>query len=84
MGELFPTQEVDFLVGAVLSVRLDLLPPYDRFHGADRIPDYMFYTRGPASDYDRWANITGDAGWSWKSIKQYYLKVCSSQDPVVP
>jgi choline dehydrogenase-like flavoprotein len=36
----------------------------------------MFYTRGSSSDYDRWATVTGDDGWSWKNLLPYILKVC--------
>lgn len=36
----------------------------------------MIYTRGPYEDYDRWANLTGDPGWSWHSLLPYFLKVC--------
>lgn len=28
-------------------------------------------------DYDRWATVTGDAGWSWKNLMPYILKVGS-------
>lgn len=34
----------------------------------------MFYTRGSAEDYDLWANLTGDEGWSWKNLLPYFLK----------
>ncbi|TEB27972.1 pyranose dehydrogenase [Coprinellus micaceus] len=34
----------------------------------------MFYTRGSSSDYDRWATVTGDDGWSWKNLLPYILK----------
>ncbi|KAJ7026127.1 aryl-alcohol oxidase-like protein, partial [Mycena alexandri] len=34
----------------------------------------MFYTRGSAGDFDRYAKITGDAGWSWSEILPYFLK----------
>jgi len=34
----------------------------------------MFYTRGTVDDFDRYANITGDAGWSWDQIFPYFLK----------
>ncbi|KAH9477554.1 Pyranose dehydrogenase [Psilocybe cubensis] len=34
----------------------------------------MFYTRGSRDDYDRWANITDDAGWSWEKLLPYILK----------
>ncbi|TFK22911.1 pyranose dehydrogenase [Coprinopsis marcescibilis] len=34
----------------------------------------MFYTRGSSSDYDRWARVTGDSGWSWKEILPYIYK----------
>ncbi|KAJ7856714.1 aryl-alcohol oxidase [Mycena olivaceomarginata] len=30
--------------------------------------DAMFYTRGTIEDFDRYAKITGDAGWSWDRI----------------
>jgi choline dehydrogenase-like flavoprotein len=35
----------------------------------------MVYTRGAASDYDRWANVTGDPGWSWDALQPYLRKV---------
>ncbi|TFK24011.1 hypothetical protein FA15DRAFT_438208 [Coprinopsis marcescibilis] len=40
---------------------------YDRGHvlGGSSSVNAMFYTRGASSDYDRWANVTGDDGWSW-------------------
>ena len=28
----------------------------------------MLYLRGQARDYDEWARIAGDAGWSWDSV----------------
>ncbi|KAJ6521102.1 aryl-alcohol oxidase [Mycena vulgaris] len=34
----------------------------------------MFYTRGPRDDFDRYAKLTGDAGWSWDRIFPYFLK----------
>ncbi|KAJ6551651.1 aryl-alcohol oxidase-like protein [Mycena capillaripes] len=34
----------------------------------------MFYTRGTANDFDRYATLTGDAGWSWDQIFPYFLK----------
>ncbi|KAF9475360.1 pyranose dehydrogenase [Pholiota conissans] len=34
----------------------------------------MFYTRGSRDDYDRWAKVTGDKGWSWDSLFPYFLK----------
>ncbi|KAH9483280.1 Pyranose dehydrogenase 3, partial [Psilocybe cubensis] len=38
------------------------------------IVDDMFYTRGSQDDFDRWANVTGDSGWSWNSLIPYILK----------
>lgn len=37
----------------------------------------MTYTRGSNDEYDRWATLTGDSGWSWKNLAPYYLKVRS-------
>ncbi|KAF9444128.1 GMC oxidoreductase [Macrolepiota fuliginosa MF-IS2] len=34
----------------------------------------MVYTRGPASDYDRLASVSGDIGWSWENIQSYLRK----------
>ena len=35
----------------------------------------MAYTRGSKDDYDRWARVTDDEGWSWDSLFPYMLKV---------
>ena len=35
----------------------------------------MWYTRGSSADYDRWANVTGDPGWSWDQLQHYFKKV---------
>ncbi|KAJ7323935.1 pyranose dehydrogenase [Mycena albidolilacea] len=34
----------------------------------------MAYTRGAAADFDRYAQLTGDDGWSWNKILPYFLK----------
>ncbi|KAJ7190450.1 pyranose dehydrogenase [Mycena pura] len=34
----------------------------------------MVYTRGSAEDYDRWADVTGDSGWSWHNLLPYFFK----------
>ncbi|KAJ7613818.1 aryl-alcohol oxidase precursor [Mycena polygramma] len=34
----------------------------------------MAYTRGAAADFDRYAQLTGDPGWSWNEIFPYFLK----------
>ncbi|KAJ7609919.1 alcohol oxidase [Roridomyces roridus] len=34
----------------------------------------LAYTRGAASDFDRYANLTGDDGWSWNNMLPYFLK----------
>lgn len=35
----------------------------------------MGFTRGTRDDYDRWANITEDDGWSWNNLYPYMIKV---------
>ena len=35
----------------------------------------MVYTRGSKEDFDRWANVTEDEGWSWNNLVQYMEKV---------
>ncbi|KAG6890055.1 hypothetical protein C0995_012513 [Termitomyces sp. Mi166 len=34
----------------------------------------MIYTRGSSSDFDRFAEVTGDEGWSWINIQKYIRK----------
>lgn len=35
----------------------------------------MVYTRCASDDYDRFARVAGDDGWSWKKILPYAYKV---------
>lgn len=32
----------------------------------------MIYMRGQARDYDHWAQITGDPGWTWQNSLPYF------------
>ncbi|KAG9602050.1 5-methyltetrahydropteroyltriglutamate-homocysteine methyltransferase, partial [Aureobasidium melanogenum] len=32
------------------------------------------WTRGPACDFDRWAQLTGDPDWSWERMLPYFRK----------
>jgi choline dehydrogenase len=32
----------------------------------------MIYMRGQARDYDHWATLTGDAGWTWDNCLPYF------------
>ncbi|GAB3402049.1 GMC family oxidoreductase N-terminal domain-containing protein [Massilia agilis] len=34
----------------------------------------MIYMRGQSSDYDRWADITGDASWRWDKVLPIFMK----------
>ncbi|KAJ6518207.1 aryl-alcohol-oxidase from pleurotus Eryingii [Mycena vitilis] len=34
----------------------------------------MVYTRGSKEDFDRWAKVTGDEGWSWDKLIPYMRK----------
>ncbi|KAF5349895.1 hypothetical protein D9757_013616 [Collybiopsis confluens] len=41
----------------------------------------MFYTRGSADDYNRFAAITEDEGWSYKSVQKYLAMNENFQPP---
>ena len=41
----------------------------------NRATDFLVYTRGANEEYDRWAEMTGDSGWSWAELAPYYFKV---------
>ncbi len=35
----------------------------------------MFYTRGSSDDFDRYAEVTGDPGWTWNNVQTYFRRV---------
>ncbi|KAK7055880.1 mitochondrial choline dehydrogenase [Favolaschia claudopus] len=39
--------------------------------GGSTSVNYMAYTRGSSEDWDRYARLTGDEGWSWRTIQKY-------------
>ncbi|KAH6904191.1 aryl-alcohol oxidase [Coprinopsis sp. MPI-PUGE-AT-0042] len=56
-----------------LNNRTDVVPRGFVLGGSSSI-NGMVYTRGSADDYNRWANLTGDAGWAWDNLLPYFLK----------
>ncbi|KAJ7701208.1 hypothetical protein B0H17DRAFT_1046217 [Mycena rosella] len=50
--------------------------PYPRGHilGGSSSINYMVYTRGSQEDWDGYANMTGDNGWSWNGVQKYFQK----------
>ncbi|KAF7343506.1 Pyranose dehydrogenase 1 [Mycena sanguinolenta] len=42
--------------------------------GGSSSVNYLIYTRGARDDFDRFARVTGDEGWSWDSLIPYILK----------
>ena len=40
--------------------------------------DYMIFTRGSKDDWNRWAKVTEDDGWSWALVQPYMWKVCTN------
>ncbi|KAF7330657.1 GMC oxidoreductase [Mycena sanguinolenta] len=51
--------------------------PYQRAHilGGCTAHNGMVYTRGSAEDFNRYAAVTGDPGWSWDNLLPYFFKV---------
>lgn len=37
--------------------------------------NYMLYVRASPIDYDKWANITGDAEWKYDNLLPYFKRV---------
>ncbi|KAG6887727.1 hypothetical protein C0992_010947 [Termitomyces sp. T32_za158] len=50
--------------------------PYPRGHilGGSSSTNWLVYTRGSSEDFDRYAKVTRDQGWSWNSILPYFKK----------
>ncbi|HEY5801512.1 MAG TPA: GMC family oxidoreductase N-terminal domain-containing protein, partial [Burkholderiaceae bacterium] len=45
-----------------------LIYPRGKVLGGSSSINGMIYMRGQASDYDRWAELTGDASWRWDHV----------------
>ncbi|KAJ6535918.1 hypothetical protein DFH09DRAFT_97703 [Mycena vulgaris] len=50
--------------------------PYQRSRilGGCSAHNGMVYTRGSADDFNRYAALTGDPGWSWNALLPYFFK----------
>lgn len=55
--------------------------PRGRTLGGSTSINFMVWTRGPASDFDRLAHVTGDSGWSWDSLRSTLIGVESLVAP---
>lgn len=40
--------------------------------------DGMIWIKGSVDDYNKWAAVTGDEGWSYNALKPYMEKACPS------
>jgi len=48
--------------------------PRGRVLGGSSSINAMLYLRGQARDYDEWAQLTGDSGWSWQNVLPLFMK----------
>ncbi len=52
------------------------MAPFDSFTQYFRGgSDFMAYTRGSFEDWDRYAKVSGDPGWSWNAMQKYFRRV---------
>ena len=49
--------------------------PRGRVLGGSSSINAMLYLRGQARDYDQWAALTGDDGWSWSRVLPHFMVV---------
>lgn len=59
------------LLVRVFKIRLELWGFTD-----STVVDFEIWTRGSEDDYNRFASVSGDQGWSWNNMMQYLKKVC--------
>ncbi|KAL3476827.1 hypothetical protein BJX99DRAFT_270287 [Aspergillus californicus] len=69
---------LDWAYTTVPQVHLDNRECYNAaakaLGGASAI-NYGMWTRGDAKDYDRWAEVVGDSGWSYAGLLPYFRQV---------
>jgi choline dehydrogenase len=51
-----------------------LVYPRGKVLGGSSSINGMIYMRGQAGDYDRWAELTGDATWAWDKVLPLFMK----------
>ncbi|KAL0571384.1 hypothetical protein V5O48_010572 [Marasmius crinis-equi] len=56
------------------ALNRDIEVPRGFILGGSSSINCMVYTRGTKDDWDRYAHVTGDNGWSWDSIQPYIRK----------
>lgn len=58
--------------------------PFPRGHGlgGSSLVNYLIYTRGSRDDFDRYAEVSDDPGWSWDSMQHYFYKNENFTSPV--
>ncbi|THH16396.1 hypothetical protein EW146_g4235 [Bondarzewia mesenterica] len=49
--------------------------PRGKLLGGSTSINYMIYSRGSADEFDRYARVTGDDGWSWDALQPYIKKL---------
>jgi choline dehydrogenase len=49
--------------------------PRGRVLGGSSSINAMLYLRGQSRDYDEWAQLTGDSGWSWPQVLPAFMDV---------
>ena len=59
-----PLQSVSIMTGCYLLCELTMYSV-----------DFMAHCRGSKDDWNRFARVTGDQGWSWNAILPYAYKV---------
>ncbi|KLO19185.1 aryl-alcohol-oxidase from pleurotus Eryingii [Schizopora paradoxa] len=72
----FTTTPQTSLAGRVLNY------PRGRVLGGSSSINFLTYTRGSNEEYDRWAELTGDSGWAWDNVAQFYFKSSRLVPPV--
>ncbi|RDB27619.1 Pyranose dehydrogenase 1 [Hypsizygus marmoreus] len=76
-GTLTPNTPYDWNYTTVPQVGLagrSIPYPRGRMLGGCSSVNYLIYTKGAAEDFDQYAKITGDQGWSWKGLQPYIKK----------
>ena len=60
--------------GAGLAGRRAALPMGKVLGGGSSI-NGLVWARGHQRDFDHWADVSGDAGWNYRSVLQYYRRI---------